>query len=446
MIRSTILKAWLRTIAAPLFLAFGLGGAVAAPYLVADVDTGQTLIENDATEPWYPASVTKLMTVYVALSAVRDGKVTLDTPLTMSLRAARVPPSKMGFRPGTEVTLGNALKMLMVKSPNDIAVMVAEGLSGSVEAFADEMNAAAAHLGLQESHFVNPNGLHDPTHVSSARDMAMIGRALLKEFPDQADLFSIGAIQLGNQIITNHNGLLGHYPGADGMKTGFTCAAGFNVVASANQNGRRLIVVVLGSPSARERTMKAAQLFDLGFAKWGGGPTLESLPKSAQTQAPDMHADICSRRNRASIAAAEEELSTMAASVASGQMGRGAPFAVASAPLLSGYSPARVHFDPVPVFVGPIAGWNGPVLAAHSSGADAEEPDAKAEDKPAAAADAPAAAPTHRGLRARARPPARVREATHPKPAKETAAAKPVPPKRDPAVAAKHDAKKAVAQ
>jgi D-alanyl-D-alanine carboxypeptidase len=423
-----------------LLFAFGVGGALATPYLVVDVDTGQTLIENDATEPWYPASVTKLMTVYVALSAVRDGTVTLDTPLTMSVRAARVAPSKMGFRPGTEVTLGNALKMLMVKSPNDIAVMVAEGLGGSVEGFADQMNAAAAHLGLQESHFVNPNGLHDPAHVSSARDMAMIGRALLKEFPEQSDLFSIGAIQLGRQIITNHNGLLGHYPGADGMKTGFTCASGFNVVASANHNGRRLIVVVLGSPSARERTMRAAQLFDLGYAKWGGGPTLESLPKSAQTDAPDMRGDICSRRNRAAVAAAEEELAATAASMATAQFGRGAPYAVASAPLLSGYSAAPVHFDPVPVFVGPIPGWNGPVLAARSSGTDAQ-PSGNADAKPS---DMASAAPV---LRARAaHRSARAHEAAPAKSAATAEAAKAAHTRRHPAVVAKHESTKAIAQ
>ena len=171
------------------FLAQWAGDARATtPFLVADADSGQVLLQNEATEAWYPASLTKLMTVYVALDAVRAGKLTMDTPLVMSARAARMPPSKMGFRPGTEVTLDNALKMLMVKSPNDVAVMVAEGVSGSVEAFADDMNAAARRLGLQESHFVNPNGLHDPGHVSSARDMAMIARALLHEFPDHANL------------------------------------------------------------------------------------------------------------------------------------------------------------------------------------------------------------------------------------------------------------------
>src|SRR5579863_1826846 len=280
--------------------------AFATPSLVIDVDTGETLYEHEATTVWYPASLTKLMTVYVALHAVKDGKITMDTPFIMSARAASMAPSRMGFPPGTEVTLDNALKMLMVKSPNDVAVMVAEGVSGSIEAFADDMNADAQRLGLHESHFVNPNGLHNPAHVSSARDMATIARALLREFPEHADLFSIGALQLGNQYIANHNGLLCRYPGADGMKTVFTCPAGFNVVASANHSGRRLIVVVLGAPTARSRNQEAADLFDRGFAMGGGNGSLESLPPGSGA-APNMRADVCLRRNAAAIAAAEDD-------------------------------------------------------------------------------------------------------------------------------------------
>ena len=279
-------------------LALVAGQASATPALVVDVDSGQTLFQRDATEPWFPASLTKLMTTYVALQAVRDGRLTLDTPLTMSARAASMPASKMGFRPGVEVTLDNALKMLMVKSPNDVAVMIAESIDGSVEAFADEMNATGRRLGLKESHFVNPNGLHNPAHVSSARDMAIIARALLRDFPEHSDLYDIGALQLGAEIIENHNGLLGRYPGADGMKTGFTCPAGFNVVGTATQGRRRLIVVVLGSPSARVRTIEAAHLLDQGFAQWGGGEgALEDLPVSDTLTAPDMRPEICSRRN-----------------------------------------------------------------------------------------------------------------------------------------------------
>ena len=347
-------------------LALGAASAQATPYLVVDADSDQVLMQNEATAPWYPASLTKLMTVYVALDAVRNGKLTLDTPLIMSVRAARMPPSKMGFRPGTEVTLDNALKMLMVKSPNDVAVMVAEGVSGSVEAFADDMNADAQRLGMHESHFVNPNGLHNPDHVSSARDMAIVARALLREFPDHADLFSIGALQLGRQYIPNHNGLLGRYPGADGMKTGFTCPAGFNVVASANHSGRRLIVVVLGAPTAKTRNQEAADLFDRGFALGGGsGGSLESLPSGSG--APDPRSNVCLHRNAAALAAAAEDDEIQAQ--AAGSVGPGGmlptPLAAFFAQVPHTELPVgRIRFDPVPVYIGPAPGWKGPAMGA----------------------------------------------------------------------------------
>ena len=391
-------------------LALGVASAQATPYLVVDADSGQVLIDNEATAVWYPASLTKLMTVYVALDAVRNGRLTLDTPLIMSLRAARMAPSKMGFRPGTEVTLDNALKMLMVKSPNDVAVMVAEGVSGSVEAFADEMNAAGQRLGLHESHFVNPNGLHDPAHVSSARDMAIIARALLREFPDHADLFSIGALQLGNQYIANHNGLLGRYPGADGMKTGFTCPAGFNVVASANHGGRRLIVVVLGSPSTRSRNQEAADLFDRGFAMGAGTESLDSLPPGAG--APDPRANICLHRSAAALAAAEDA-GLAAPAQAAGRRPRRAPepqplgcAARAPAPVHTILSDARPHFDPVRVFVGPAPGWTGPALGPRPVGAAAATAAAAPNGAKAFPAEAPATPDNAQGVAAAANPPA----------------------------------------
>jgi D-alanyl-D-alanine carboxypeptidase len=362
--------------------------ALANPTLVIDANSGQVLIESQPTANWYPASVTKLMTVYVALQAVKAGRMTMDTPFVVSQRAANMPASKMGFRPGTQVTLDNALKMLMVKSPNDTAVTVAEGVSGSVEAFADEMNAAAAHLGLKESHFVNPNGLPDPRQVSSARDMAMIARALIKEFPEENEIFGIGALQLGDQIIATHNGLIGHYPGADGMKTGFTCAAGFNVVASATHGGRRLIAVVLGSSSARERTAQAAALFDRAFAQWGGGlGTIESLPSPGINPAPDMHQEICSRRGRAAILAGEEEEFTAPVAAPGGKGGAAsasmyAAFAATASPTRSLVVGEPVHFDPVPVFIGPKPGWTGPVLAARAPDATAKKAVASASATP----------------------------------------------------------------
>jgi D-alanyl-D-alanine carboxypeptidase len=368
---------------APLWLA---GVAAAEPYLLADADTGDVLLQSDATEPWFPASTTKLMTTYVALSAVRDGRLTMDTPLTMSERAARSQPSKMGFRPGTLVTLDNALKMLMVKSPNDVAVMVGESLSGSVEAFAAEMNAAAAKLGMHESHFVNPNGLHDPEHYSSARDMAILARALIKEFPDHADLFSIGELQLGNSIIRNHNGMLGHYPGADGMKTGFTCPAGWNIVATAQRNGRRLIAIVFGAPSPRIRC--AAMLFDRGFDLAATGQKLDALPTSGVGSPPDMRDAICRGHGKVRMLAMQEDFISAVSNVpVTGDAGRaGLPMlnmAMAAPPHAS--APESGSFSRVAVFVGPKPGWNGPVLAAKDAEPEATSPvSAFAADKEAA--------------------------------------------------------------
>jgi len=278
------------------------GSALAqSPALVVEVDTGRVLHAERATDPWYPASITKLMTTYVALDQVRQGRARMDQLLTVSETAAALPPSKMAFKPGTQIRLDNALKIIMVKSANDIAATIAENLGGSVDGFADLMNQAAANLGMRESRFVNPHGLPDDRQQTSARDMAVLARALLREFPESHDLFNIGAIQFGRRIMRNHNGLIGRYPGADGMKTGFICAAGFNVVASAERDGRRLITVVLGSPSANERTMKAAELFDRGFMTRSTflNPAVDSLPASVLPSPPNMRAVICDRRGPA---------------------------------------------------------------------------------------------------------------------------------------------------
>ncbi len=276
------------------------------PYVVMDVASGRVIEQRNATRAWYPASVTKLMTVYVALQAVRQGRLAMDTPLVVTARAARMKPSKMGFAPGAQVTLDNALKMLMVKSANDIAVTVAEGVSGSVEAFAAEMNQAAGSLGMRESHFVNPNGLPDPLHVSSARDMAILGRALLLTFPEHANLYSIGAFRLGDKIVPTHNGMIGRYPGADGMKTGFTCPAGFNLVASATRENRKIIVVVMGDASARQRTAHAADLFDRAFASSRLGDLASDLAP-VEGGPPDMKEEVCRRRSKTAQLEAETE-------------------------------------------------------------------------------------------------------------------------------------------
>ena len=385
------------------------GRAVATPALVMDVASGDVLYQDQATQPWYPASLTKLMTTYVALTAVREHRIALDTPLKVSARAASMAPSKMGFAPGTEVTLDNALRMMLVKSANDLAVTIAEGVSGSVEAFADEMNDAAAKLGLQQSHFANPNGLPDSRHVSSARDLAIIARALYLTFPDKAELFGIGALSLNGQIITNHNPLIGRYPGVDGMKTGFTCAAGFNLVASAYRGGRRLVVVILGAPNVAVRTMKAAVLLDRAFAgidRPSGSVT--DLAFHGNRGAPDMHNSVCRQRGKA-IAQFKAEIEQLEAPLATqpvqdtAMMPERAFFFNAGA--LSQQAPmaARLSMVPAPVFepqtvyLGPAPGYSGPI-------AEARPPHSPVGTEPTPATASAYAATRPQGMEATAMP------------------------------------------
>lgn len=281
-----------------LALAMGSLPALAqAPSLVVDASTGQVLVAEDATMPWNPASTTKMMTAYVALKAVREGRASLDSPLVASANAARQKPSKIGIRPGQEITLDNALKILMVKSANDLAVVVAEAIGGSVPGFSAMMNAEARRLGMHESRFFNPHGFHESGHQTSARDLAILALASLRDFPEHADLWGIGAVQLGNRTMHNTNGLIGRYPGANGFKTGFVCASGFNLVAMATKGGRTLVAVVLGASSGGDRVVRAAQLLDQGFSSWGSGnQTLRSLPSSGVASAPNMRQEICGRR------------------------------------------------------------------------------------------------------------------------------------------------------
>ena len=364
-----------RLLAAPLACCLALlapAPARAAPSLVVDAATGQVLHAEDATRPWYPASLTKLMTVYVALKAVQDRRVTMQTPLVVSNRAARMAPSKMGFPPGSEITLENALKIIMVKSANDVSVTIAEGLAGSVPAFSAQMNEAARVLGMSQSNFVNPHGLHHEDHVSSARDMALLARGLLMHFPEHEALYGIGALKLGAKIIPTHNGLLGRYPGADGMKTGFVCASGFNVVASASRNGRRLIAVVMGSPNAKARTLKAMAMFENGFSTSvfaRGGGNLANLPMSAFTQPVDLRPQVCGK-NRSLEALEDFAIPIAAAGANPGEDSAAAFFAADSARGQPGALAAfaggdlgpRPAFTPALIYLGRAPGWTGNAL------------------------------------------------------------------------------------
>jgi D-alanyl-D-alanine carboxypeptidase len=247
--------------------AWAAAPATAGPYLLIDAQSGRVIAQSDAGRPWHPASVTKLMTTYLTFRAMRDGVIEANTLFTVSDNAAAQPPSKMGFKPGTQITVDNAIKMLMVRSANDIAMVIAEGLSGTAEAFVAKMNRTAAELGMDGTHFANPHGLPDDSQVTTARDMAILARAIVREFPEYELYFRIPAIQLGKRVIRNHNRLIDRYPGADGMKTGFICSSGFNIVAGASRGGKRLIAVVFGSYSAAQRAEDAARLFERGFTR-----------------------------------------------------------------------------------------------------------------------------------------------------------------------------------
>ena len=210
--------------------------AQAEARLLIDADSGKVLEAENATMPWYPASVTKLMTAYVTLRAVKDGRITLDTLFTVSPNAASQSPSKMGFRAGTQLTVDNALKMMMVKSANDMAVVLAEGVGGSIDGFSAMMNQTAQKLGMTQTNYVNPNGLPADEQITSARDLAILARAIIKDLPEYEYFVHIPSIRYGRRVTQNFNKLIGRYPGADGFKTGFICASGYNLVASATHD------------------------------------------------------------------------------------------------------------------------------------------------------------------------------------------------------------------
>jgi D-alanyl-D-alanine carboxypeptidase len=276
------------------------GVARAEALLLVDIESGKVISEQNATAPWYPASVTKLMTAYVTFKALRSHRITRDSLFLVSPRAVAQQPSKMGFKPGTRVTVDNALKMMLVHSANDMAVVLAEGVSGSIDKFTAEMNAEAKRLGMTQTSYVNPNGLPDEQQITSARDLAILARALIRDFPEYDDYWHIASIRLGRRIYRNTNPLIDAYAGSDGMKTGFICASGFNLVATATRSGKRMIAVVLGATSATGRAVKAAQLFERGF---GTDPLSWMKPSQGTIDAlepvtappPDMHDEVCSK-------------------------------------------------------------------------------------------------------------------------------------------------------
>ncbi len=233
--------------------------------ILLDASTGEVLSDMNADITNYPASLTKVMTLYVTFEALKSGRITLDTVLPVSDWAASQAPSKLGLAPGYGITVQDAILGVVTKSANDAATALAEGVGESESTFVDKMNAAAQKLGMGSTVFRNASGLPDPDQVTTARDMSTLAVAVLRDFPEYYHFFGTPYFNYEGHVFENHNRMLKTYKGADGLKTGYIRASGFNLVASAERDGRRLIGVVMGSQSPAARNAQMAQLLNAGF-------------------------------------------------------------------------------------------------------------------------------------------------------------------------------------
>lgn len=262
------------------------GAAQAAPdrtaSLIMDYSTGATLYSQNADEPRHPASLTKMMTLYMTFEALQQGRLSMDQKLLVSQFASEQDPTKLGLRPGATIPVRDAVLGLVTKSANDAAVTLAENLAGSEPAFARQMTQRARRLGMNATLFINASGLPNDAQITTARDMAVLGRALIRDFPDFYQLFSTRAFTYQGRVHPNHNRLMNVYDGMDGIKTGFIRASGFNLVASAKRDGRRLVGAVFGGTSPGQRDQLMAKLLDAGFAGTLTAAAPDYAPKRTQ--------------------------------------------------------------------------------------------------------------------------------------------------------------------
>jgi len=295
-------------------LSLSASPALSAPTMLVDAASGDILYAQEATLSWHPASLTKLMTAHLALSAAKRGDISMNTPVVMSARAAAEPPSKLGLPVGHALRLEDALRVMLVRSTNDVAVAIAEAVAGSHESFVAAMNAEAARLGMSGTRFTNANGLHDDRQVTNARDMAVLAIAVIRAHEDRADLFRTPFVSVMGKRLKNTNDLLGKYPGVDGMKTGYVCASGFNLVASAQRDGRHFVSVVLGSPGTRQRGETTRGLLDLGFSGAAAPQgSLRTVRAAVPGEAVDLRPYRCGKAASAAVRATRLPVASKAA-------------------------------------------------------------------------------------------------------------------------------------
>ncbi len=251
------------------------GGGYTPPYaaMVVDVKSGRTLHAVNADAPRIPASLTKVMTLYLLFEQMERGRLDMDSELKVSSYAASQPPTKLGLRAGTMLSVGDAIRSMITLSANDASVVVAENIAGSEDAFAEMMTRKARSLGMSSTRFYNPHGLpHSPPNLTTARDLTILARAIQERFPRYFPLFQTRAFQYGSRTIRGHNRLLGKVEGVDGIKTGYTRASGFNLMTSAKSDGHQIVSVVLGgrSGASRDKIMTDLVLANLPRAATGG--------------------------------------------------------------------------------------------------------------------------------------------------------------------------------
>lgn len=273
------------------------------PQLLVDMQSGNVLHEQQAGAPWHPASLTKLMTAYVAFEAIAEKRVSLDTRVVMSQLAVSQAPGRSGLLAGDSMTLKDALYVMIVKSANDMAVAIAETIDGTTDAFVAEMNVTAQKLGLTATHYNNVNGLPDDGQVTTARDLAVLAIDLRRTFPEYDAIFRTDMVTIGKTNLRTNNELLARFAGTTGMKTGYICASGLNIVATVARGGRELLAVVLGGSSARERDQTAAQMLLTGFS--GGYPPADKnvvdIANNLGATAMDMKPLLCGKLARAYV-------------------------------------------------------------------------------------------------------------------------------------------------
>ncbi|MGN0917252.1 MAG: serine hydrolase [Candidatus Enterousia sp.] len=285
--------------------------AIAAPYravLVADMDTGRVLYEENAKVQNYPASLTKIMTLYLTFDALEHGRLHLDDYLIVSQSAANASPVKLGLTAGSKISVEDAIKAVAVVSANDVARVLAENLKGGKEGnFADLMTRVATQIGLTQTNFENSSGLPNDDHMSTARDIALLSIAVYRHFPQYWKYFGIKTWTYNGKTYTNGNRLLGTYPGCDGMKTGFTNKSKYSLVATASRNGRHLMSVVLGAENKDVRANVATNMFNKGFAMVANLPPV-ATPAPRKVQSYSVPADTgqtISQSYQAAVAAAQ---------------------------------------------------------------------------------------------------------------------------------------------